>query len=86
MSTPKTPRRDPNFTMADLKKVGDKFLAAAQEYWVASHKAGVDGAVIWLKDSAEGFVLYTRGEYQDTILRSIPELGPVKMFGSVKTE
>jgi hypothetical protein len=74
------PKRDPNFTVAELQQVGQKLLEAASEYWIAAHKAGVAGAVIWLK-GADALVIFTRGEYQEQLLRNIEEKGPTIQFG-----
>ena len=76
------PRRDPNFTTAELSAAADAFMQAAKDYWVAAHKAGIDGAVVWL-ESQEGFALFTRGEYRETILRNVHELGPARVIGGV---
>lgn len=78
------PKRDPNFTMADLQVAADKFLAAGQEYWNACRKAGLDvGSVTWIEDSSKGMAIFTRGEYRDALLQNIPELGQVYHLGSV---
>ena len=76
------PRRDPHFTMEQLREVGDRFLKVGYEYWEALHKAGIGGACAWVEDNEKGLVIFTRGEYRDTLLRNIPELGPVHQFGS----
>jgi hypothetical protein len=78
------PRRDPTFTMKDLAKVGDKFLAAGYAYWEAAHKAGIEGAVIWLQDTNGRMVVFTRGEYSQQIVGNIERLGPVKQFGAMQ--
>ena len=77
------PRRDPNFTMADLADVGDRFLKAGRDYWEAAHKAGVDGAVIWLTSTDGEMVIFTRGEYRLTLLSNIDRIGPARDFGFV---
>jgi hypothetical protein len=75
------PKRDPNFTMAQLQEVGAELLASALKYWEASHKAGIYGAVIWV-ESPEGLVIVTRGEYRETLLRNIEFVGPARSFGA----
>lgn len=81
------PRRDPNVTMADVQKAADVFLAAGQAYWDVCRKAGLDvGSVTWIEDSSKGLAIFTRGEYRDTILRNIPELGQVYNLGAVLKE
>lgn len=78
------PKRDLNFTMADLQKAADKFLAAGEEYWNACRKAGLDvGSVTWIEDTGTGMAIFTRGEYRDTILRNIPDIGRVYHLGGV---
>lgn len=80
------PRIDPNYTMDDLNKVGQKLLEAAQEYWEAAHKAGISGAIIWLSDTDGKTVIFTRGEYKQTIMNNIDRLGPTKHFGAMTDE
>ncbi len=75
------PRRDPNFTMADLAEVGDRFLEAGREYWKAAHKAGIDGAAIWLISEDGEMVIFTRGEYRYTLMGNIEQIGPARAFG-----
>ncbi len=81
------PRRDPNFTMADLQKAADKFVAAGEEYWNACRKAGLDvGSVTWIEQPEKGMAIFTRGEYRETLMRNIPELGKVYNLGAVLSE
>jgi hypothetical protein len=80
------PRRDPNFTMADLDKVGQKLLDVSHEYWEAAHKAGIDGAVIWLQGDDGRLVIVTRGEYRDHLMKGIERIGTPRHFGRVKDE
>lgn len=79
------PSRDPNFTMDDLQKVGVKLLDAAMEYWEAAHKAGINGAVIWLQGD-KGLVVFTRGEYRRQIMQNIELQGSPRFFGSTGEE
>lgn len=73
-------------TMDELNEEAALFLAAGHRYWKAAHKAGISGAVIWLKDT-DGFgVIFTRGEYCDRIVRNIEGQGPTKYFGAMKEE
>lgn len=66
----------------EVEKTGDEYfdasnflLNAAQEWWEASKRANVHGAVKWL-DSEEGALLiYTRGEYKDVLMQNIHKLG-----------
>lgn len=81
------PKRDPKFTMVDLQKSADAFLAAGQEYWNACRKAGLDvGAVTFIEDSAMGLAIFTRGEYRDLLMRHIPEVGQVYHLGGTIDE
>lgn len=81
------PRRDPSVTIADVQKAADKFLAAGQEYWDTCRKAGLDlGSVTYIQDSAKGMAIFTRGEYSDTLMRNIPEVGRVYNLGGVLQE
>ncbi len=79
------PLRDPNFTVAELQQVGQKLLDAAYEYWIAAHKAGLHGAVMWLKGRAgneeDALVIFTRGEYKEQLMRNIEDSGPTIEFG-----
>jgi hypothetical protein len=76
------PKRDPSFTMTDLNEAAGRFLAAGQEYWEACRKAGLDiGSVTWIEDSAKGLAIFTRGEYRDTIMRNIPDVGRTYSLG-----
>lgn len=76
------PRRDPNFTMADLQEAADKFMEAGQEYWDACHKAGLDiGSVIYIDQSDKGMAIFTRGEYRHTIMQNIPQVGRTYQLG-----
>jgi hypothetical protein len=78
------PKRDPNFTTAELNRVADDFLAAGKRYWEAAHRAGINGAVIWIEDTDGRFVLFTRGEYRETIMRNVHEIGPTRQLGAVQ--
>ena len=77
------PRRDPNFTMADLQAAADKWMDAGYEYWVAAAKAGINGAVIWVADTDGRMSVFTRGEYRQTILQNIDRMGQAREFGKV---
>lgn len=80
------PRRDPNFTMKDLAKVGDRFLEAGYAYWEAAHKAGISGAVIWLEGEDGRCAIFTRGEYKQQLVGNIERLGPTRSFGAMTDE
>lgn len=69
--------------MADLEKVGQKLLDAAYEYWEASAKAGINGAVIWLQDDDGRLVIFTRGEYRAQLMSGIERIGAPRHFGRV---
>ena len=77
------PRIDPSFTTEDLSKVGDAFLEAGRNYWEAAHKAGMNGAIIWLTSVSGELVMFTRGEYRETLLINIDYVGgPGRSFGA----
>lgn len=65
----------------EVEKTGDEhfdasnfLLKAAHEWWEASKRANVHGAVKWL-DSEEGALLiYSRGEYKDALMQNIHKL------------
>lgn len=76
------PRRDPSFKVDELQELGAKFIEAGKAYWEAMHKAGMGGALAWIENTESGLVIYTRGEYRETLLRNIPEIGPVYHFGT----
>jgi len=50
-------------------------LQAAVEWWGASKRAGVSGAVKWLDSDDGALLIYTRGEYRDQLMKNIHELG-----------
>lgn len=50
---------------------GQKLLDAAYEYWKACNTAGQPGAVQWLQDSSGKALIFTRGEYVDTLMQNI---------------
>lgn len=69
-----------------LNKLADKFLKAGREYRLEANKSGIYGAVIWVSDSKDGLVIYTRGEYREQILENIHKFGTPRMFGTVNKE
>lgn len=80
------PKVDPKMTVKELQKEAALFIAAGYRYWEAAHRAGIGGAVIWVEDTDKGFVLFSRGEYKDTILRNIEPQGKTTYFGSMRDE
>lgn len=80
------PRVDPAYTTKKLHEEAELYLAAGKRYWEAMAKAGMGGAIAWIKDT-EGFgCVFTRGEYTDQLLRNIDRLGTVHHFGCMKDE
>ena len=70
--------------MAELQKAADKFLAAGQEYWDACRKAGLDiGSVTYIDASDKGMAIFTRGEYRETLMHNIPDVGRTYQLGGV---
>lgn len=86
MPVPKLPKVDSDYTMAELHEEAARFIEAGKRYWTAMHKAGIGGALAWVEFGADGLVIYTRGEYRETLLRNIPEVGPVHHFGAADDE
>lgn len=79
-----TPRRNTKLTNKDLEKEATKFLASGRRYWEFMQRFGLGGAVSWVKDT-DGFgCVFTRGEYEETIISNITRLGPTHYFGSMK--
>lgn len=58
--------------VASLREKGEKLIAAAHDFWLERQKFG-RCAVVWFEaDDPEGhFVLFTRGEYRDQIMKNI---------------
>lgn len=75
------PKIDPDFKITELQTLGDAFLQAGKAYWEGMHKARMGGALAWIEDPAIGLVIFTRGEYRETLLHNIPEIGPVYHLG-----
>ena len=72
-----------NMSMDELNEIAAEFLAAGRKYWEAAQKAGIRGAVIWVSDTADGFVLFSRGEYRETLMRNIDYMSDnVRHFGA----
>lgn len=64
-----------------VEKTGDDhhdasnfLLNAAQEWWEASKRANVHGAVKWLTSEEGALLIYTRGEYCQQLLENIHKL------------
>lgn len=70
MSIPK--RR--NVSEEELQAAGQVLLDAAYAYWKLMQEAGHGGALFWLDDSAGKTVLFTRGEYRQTLLKNVDRL------------
>lgn len=78
------PNRDSTLTNKDLDREAKKFLVAGKRYWEFMQRFGIGGAVTWVKD-IEGFgCVFTRGEYEETLMQNIHRLGPTHYFGSMK--
>ena len=73
-------------TMEELNEEAKLFLAAGMRYWKAAHKAGIGGAVIWLKDTNGFGCIFSRGEYCDRMVANIETQGPTKYFGAMKDD
>lgn len=55
-------------------------LLAAHEYWESCKRAGDTCAVRWIEDTAGRLLIFTRGEYRDTLMRNIEPMRPVMDF------
>lgn len=53
------------------RAAGQKLLDAAHEFWKACHAEGQYGAVQWLTGADGELVIFTRGEYRDTLMQNI---------------
>lgn len=70
------PRRDPTLTVKDLKKTADAFGAAGLAHWEMAQKTGLcDGAVVWVQNEDGSLVIFTRGEYADTLRNAVSDGG-----------
>lgn len=77
METNKNIKRD-----SELYRKGQALLDAAYEYWEEYCKECEASAVVWLDDDSGHFVLFTRGEYKESILETANRetRGEVRMF------
>lgn len=57
-----------------LREKGRALIEAAYEYWKEYQKVSTPAAVVWLKDTSGHMVLFTRGEYCQTIMANIDKL------------
>lgn len=78
------PRIDPTYTVQNLHDDGMAFLEAGLRFWEGRAKMGMSGAVVWFKDSDEGLVIFTRGEYSQQLVQNIENQGNVYTFGWTK--
>jgi hypothetical protein len=77
------PRLDPTITVEQLEECGQRFLEAGYAYWEMMNKIKkLGGAVAWITNGDGHMVIFTRGEYSDTLLRNIDRLGPSFQFGA----
>lgn len=54
----------------EMYQAAQELLAAANNYWKLYQKNLGSGAVVWLSNNNDHFVLFTRGEYRDAIIRA----------------
>lgn len=66
---------------AKRRKAGQKLLNAAHEFWRACHEEAPyeSGAVQWLQGSQGELLIFTRGEYLQTLMANIHELPRAKV-------
>jgi hypothetical protein len=62
------------------KAAGAKLLEAAQEFWDACREEGQYGAIQWLEGSGGELLIYTRGEYRQTLMANIHSLPSDKVY------
>jgi len=60
-------------------KTGQKLLDAAHKFWKACHEEGQYGAVQWLEGTDGCLVIFTRGEYRDTLISNIYKIPEQKI-------
>ena len=71
---------------AKLQKLGQAFLDAGYEYWLASLEAGQWGAVKWVQSTSGEVCIFTRGEYRETLMSNIPMASDVHYFKPEESE
>lgn len=54
----------------ELNEAGKNLISAAYEFWLVHQKHCGSNAVVWLIDDNGHFVLFTRSEYRDAILKA----------------
>jgi hypothetical protein len=59
------------------KAAGQKLLDAAHEFFNACREERQYGAVQWLRGTGGELVIFTRGEYRDTLMANIDRLADV---------
>ena len=55
-----------------LYSLGESLIKAGAEYWEEYQHTHGGAAVVWLEAENGNFILFTRGEYKDDILRVVP--------------
>ena len=60
-------------TSGEHKEAAAKMLHAVREYWEWRRANGLGGAVCWVQDENGQLVVFTRGEYAESIMRAIRE-------------
>lgn len=59
---------------AALNAAAQTLLDAAMAYWGEYKRATGGAAVVWLKGTDGALVVFTRGEYRETLMRNIDSL------------
>jgi hypothetical protein len=67
-------------------KAAERLLKAAYDFWEERKKHGANGAVIWLKDDSGKVVIFTRGEYTNTLMSNIHQIHEPKEFHHISEE
>ena len=79
---PATTSKEISIAEAERAATAQALLTCAQEFWYSERGAGAQGAVKWLTGDDGSLVIYTRGEYRDTLMRNIGEVGNKEHFFS----
>jgi len=69
MNTNRTLKRN-----SEIGKAATRLLQAAADYWEIYQKVCGGAAVVWVDNDKGNFVLFTRGEYRDSIMREVCRL------------
>ena len=63
------------------RKAAMRLLDAAYDYWKVCHEEGQFGAVQWVDWVSGELLIFTRGEYRQTLMQNIDLLPTQPLFG-----